>query len=67
MVHGWPQKTVLASGRTALLVEEGMNLVGHLREKGQVLPSKNFGNLSTALRPRRGCELDLATTRRHRY
>jgi len=26
-----------------LLVEEGVNLVGHLREKGQILPSKTLG------------------------
>ena len=43
MVHGWPQETVLASGRTVLLVEVGVNLVGHLREKGQVLPRKTLG------------------------
>jgi hypothetical protein len=42
-VHGWPQETVQASGRTVLLVEEGVNLVGHLREKGQVLPRKTLG------------------------
>ena len=41
MVHGWPQETVLAGGRTVLLVEEGVNLVGHLREKGQILPRKS--------------------------
>jgi len=60
MVHGWPQETVLASGRTVLLVEEGVNLVGHLREKGQVLPRKTLGTFPRLSILVEGGELDLA-------
>ena len=60
MVHGWPQETVLASGRTVLLVEEGVNLVGHLREKGQILPSKTLGTFPLLSVLVEGGELDLA-------
>src|SRR3990172_3742986 len=60
MVHGWPQETIIGSGRTVLLVEEGVNLVGHLREKGQVLPSKTLGTFPLLSVLVEGGELDLA-------
>jgi len=36
-------RLALAGGRTILLVEVGVNLVCHVREKGQVLPRKTLG------------------------
>lgn len=52
--------TILVSGRTVLLVEVGVNLVGHLREKGQILPSKTLGTLPRLSILVEGGELDLA-------
>jgi hypothetical protein len=54
------KKPLLAGGRTVLLVEVGVNLVGHLREKGQVLPRKTLGTFPRLSILVEGGELDLA-------
>jgi hypothetical protein len=53
------KKPCPASGRTVLLVEVGVNLVGHLREKGQVLPRKTLGTFPRLSILVEGGELDL--------
>ena len=59
-MHGGLKKPWLAGGRTVLLVEVGVNLVGHLREKGQILPSKTLGTFPLLSVLVEGGELDLA-------
>jgi hypothetical protein len=57
---GGLKKPCLASGRTVLLVEVGVNLVCDLREKGQILPSKTLGTFPRLSVLVEGGERDLA-------